>query len=222
MSGVNVEVADDVFCDTSSLLSYILDQNDQCANRLVTEVGRPIVISESVREELERVPERREEIYLDFLEVILSDDENIEEVVVENRDYLHPNDKGYFETLREEIESQPSEKRLTVLREKQKIIDRRYGQTMEIVERICEQNNDLGLILRLGTVVDNEDDCQVLADAVGWVRNGGSGSFVTLDQYDLLSNAEEINSTIEEYYENDCILDITTPGEIVEDWEKRR
>lgn len=222
MSGVNVEEIDDVFCDTSSLLSYILDQNAQGANKLVTEVGRPIVISESVKEELERVPDRREEIYLDFLEIILSDDKNIEEAVVENRDYLHPNDTGYIDTLREEIENQPPEKRLTVLREKQKIIDRRYGQTMEIVEHICEQNNDLGLILRLGTVINNEDDCQVVADAVGWVRNGGSGSFVTLDREDLLSNAEEINSTIEEYHDNDCILNIVTPEEIVEDWEKRR
>lgn len=201
-----------VFCDTSILLDYVLDQGTSGARALVVEGERPVVVSETVEEELERVPDRREDVYVDFVEVIASEDSSLEDQTVSERDYLHPNDRSFFSRLRDELaEGDETRERLKRLREKQRVIDRRYGQTKEIIHRVVERNDDLGLVLRLGTVVDNEDDCQVLGDAVGWSRSGGSGAFATLDADDILSNAERINDVVEQYHDPEAALDVGAP-----------
>lgn len=201
-----------VFCDTSVLLDYVLDQGHAAARRLLTESERLIVISETVEEEFERVPERREDVYLDFIRAITSEDSTLEDQTITDREYLHPNDGSFFARLRDEITDADGENdRLKRLREKQRIIDRRHGQTREIIHRVLEQNDDLGLLLQLGTVVDNEDDCQVLGDAAEWSHSGGSGAFATLDADDILSNSERINEVVETYHDSEAVLDIGTP-----------
>lgn len=220
MSGADLEEISEVFCDTSVLLSYILDQDDGVVRNLIAGSDRHIIISEKVSEELETVPDRRDEIYMDFIHVVLAEEDTIGEQVIEDRDYLHPNDYSTFELLKEELEAEESpEERLTRLREKQKLIDRRYGQVLEVVRETVEQNDDFGFILRIGQVVENDDDCQVLADAANWSGNGGCGDFSTLDEEDILDNASDINSAILDYHDDDYQLNILRPGELVEEWQ---
>jgi hypothetical protein len=217
MSGADFEEVERVFCDTSVLLSYILDQDDGEVRRMVTEVDCPLIISEKVSEELETVPERRDDIYMDFIQVILSDDSEVGDQAIEDRDYLHFNDRSTFESLKKELDAEETpERQLTILRERQKLIDRRYGQVREVIEEIVDQNDDFGLILRIGQVVENDDDCQVLADAADWSGNAGCGDFTTLDQADILSNVEEINSAIRDYHDERYQLNILLPEEILE------
>lgn len=212
MSSTESTVPSGVFCDTSVLLDYVLDQGDAAARRLLTESDQSIVVSETVEEEFERVPERREAVYLDFIRVVTAGDSTIEDQTIADREYLHPNDESFFSRLRDEIAGADAAKdRLKRLREKQRIIDRRHGQTREIVHRVLERNDDLGLLLQLGTVVENEDDCQVLGDAVGWSHSGGTGAFATLDTDDILSNAERINEVVETYHDPTAALDIGAP-----------
>lgn len=212
MSTTESAASTGVFCDTSVLLDYVLNQGNDAAKRLLTESERFVVVSETVEEEFERVPERREDVYLDFMRVVISEDTALEDQTIADREYLHPNDRSFFEQLRHDVAGADAAKdRLKRLREKQRIIDRRHGQTREIIHRILEQNDDLGLLLQLGTVVENEDDCQVLGDAVEWSHSGGSGAFATLDADDILSNSERINEVVETYHDPGAVLDIGGP-----------
>lgn len=207
-----------VFCDTSVLLNYVLDQGDEGARRLLTESKRHIIISEKVEAEFERVPERREEIYLDFMEIIPSEGNSIENLSLSDRDYLKPNDEAFFTRLQEEIsDGDTTMEKLQRLREKQRIIDRRHGQTREIIRGVCEQNDDLGLILQLGSVIENEDDCQVVSDAIQWAASGGSGMFATLDVVDLISRSDNINGIVEDHYDDGATLDIGRPGSFLDE-----
>lgn len=206
----------EIFCDTSVLLNYVLDQGDDGAHNLLIESEELKVISNKVKEEFETVPQRRDEVYIDFIQIITSNEENLQELLPSDRDYLKSNDYGFFRELRSEIaEENTNREQLTKLREKQKIVDRRYGQTQEIIHRVCGQNDDLGLIFGLGKAVENDDDCQVLSDAVKWCRNGGSGRFATLDIGDLVSNSDEINKCIRNYHDKSLELEISRPGKFI-------
>lgn len=218
MAETEPDSSGEVFCDTSVLLNYVLDQGDEGARILLTESKRHTVISEKVKTEFERVPERREDIYLDFMRIIPLEDSSIENLSISDRDYLKPNDEAFFIRLKEEVtQGDTAKERLQRLREKQKIIDRRYGQTREIIQKVCEQNDDLGLIFQLGSVIENDDDCQVVSDAVQWTATGGSGMFATLDVGDLISHSDNINKIVEEYHGGEATLDIGEPGSFIDD-----
>lgn len=201
-----------VFCDTSVLLSYVLDQDGPGVERLLIESDRPKVISETVDREFHRVPDRREAVYRDFLRLVTADDESVAEATVAERDYLRPNDAGFFRTLRDEItRAEDVEAKLTTIREKQRIVDRRFGRLEQILHEVYPRSDDIALLLSLGSVVDNEDDCQVLCDAVAWSADGGSGAFTTLDRADIVSNAEQINDAAREQRPARATLDIAPP-----------
>lgn len=207
----------EVFCDTSVLLSYVLDQSGPGVERLLVESDRPKVIGETVDEEFHRVPERREAVYEDFLKLIAADDESVADATVATRDYLKPNDRAFFRRLRDEVaDADDIEGKLTTIREKQKIVDRRFGQLEQIVHEVYPRSNDITLLLALGRVVDNEDDCQVMCDAVAWSDDGGSGSFASLDEDDIVSNAESINGAIRETYPERATLEIGRPTEFLD------
>lgn len=217
MSTSEPERSEAVFCDTSVLLNYVLNQGDDGAQKLLAESDRLIVISEKVDTEFEQVPDRRDDIYLDFMQLISSDGESIEDLSVTDRDYLMSNDEAFFVELKDAVtDGDGTKERLSRLRERMKIIDRRHGQTREIVHEISNQNNDLGLLLQLGRVIENDDDCQVVADAVQWSENGGSGAFATLDVGDLIANAEAINEIVGEYHDENATLEIGRPDAFVE------
>lgn len=203
-----------VFCDTSVLLSYVLDQSSPGVERLLIESDQPKVIGETVEREFHRVPERREAVYRDFLKIVTSDDESVADATVAERDYLEPNDAAFFRTLRDEVAcADDVEGKLTTIREKQKIVDRRFGQIEQILHEVYPRSDDIALLLSLGRVVDNEDDCQVLCDAVAWSADGGSGAFTSLDRDDIVSNAERINDAIRENHPSAATLDIALPAD---------
>lgn len=206
----------DVFCDTSVLIDYVLDQGNTGARELLIESAQEKIISEKVEEEFEKVPDRKDEIYYDFLDIITSEEEDIAEQKADERDYLKKNDIGFFNSLRSDIsEGESTRDKMRILRETQKIADRRYGRVEEIVGEPHPQNDDLDLIFKLGSVINNEDDCQVICDAVDWSINGGSGNFATLDKHDLINNREDINQAIKSKKDHSAILRIEPPDEYV-------
>ncbi|OYR59957.1 hypothetical protein [Halorubrum ezzemoulense] len=212
MSSEPSEAREEVFCDTCVLISYILDQQNEGARKLLLESEFDKAISEKVEEEFQRVPDRKDEIYHDFIEVIISDEDDIAEQKADERDYLKYNDIGFFNQLRDDIQQGESQKeQMRILREKQKVADRRYGRVQEIVGEPYPRNDDIGLLLGIGQEVSNEDDCQVVCDAVSWNLNGGSGKFATLDKKDLLSNERDINRAIGEKKGSEGTLDISLP-----------
>jgi hypothetical protein len=207
----------EIFCDTSVLLSYVLDQNAAGVERLLLESDKLKVVSEKVDREFHRVPDRREDIYLDFIQIVTSDSEAIAEATVAERDYLKPNDRAFFQRLKESVTDETSiEEKLTTIREKQRIVDRRFGQLEQILHEVYPQNDDLDLLLAIGRVVENEDDCQVICDAAGWANDDGSGEFASLDTSDIVSNEPEINDKIENVYGEEDLLCLGVPIDFVD------
>lgn len=203
----------EVFCDTSVLISYVLDQGVEEAQRLILESDFEKVISEKVEEEFQRVPDRKDDIYYDFLEIITSNDDDVVQQKAEERDYLKPNDVGFFQRLRDDLaEGESMKEKMRILRERQKIADRRFGRVQEIVGDPLPRNDDIELLLRLGQEIENEDDCQVVCDAVDWSLNGGSGNFATLDKHDLLRHGGRINRAIESKRGESGTLEISHPS----------
>mgnify|MGYP000123807196 CR=1 FL=1 len=216
MSATEPDDLDGVFCDTSVLLDYVFDQGRDGTRALLIEKDNPKVISKKVKQEFEKVPERKEEIYLDFIDIITSDSDSIADAKVSERDYLKTNDVGFFRELQDTIsDAETEQEQLRVLREQQKIVDRRWGQVEQVIDDICEQNDDVGLILKLQAVVSNEDDVQVICDGARWAHNGGSGRVTTLDFNDIINNREDINDRISDHNEKCAELEIAAPDEIV-------
>lgn len=211
MSLAEEDETEEVFTDTSVLLNYVLNQGDEGAIKLVTSSDRAIVISETVSSEFERVPERRDDIYMDLLRIVISDGENIENAVVSERDYLEGSDASYFRPLRDELVEKRPEFRLKQLREHQKIIDRRFGQTQEIISRVLDENEDDILISKIARSIGNEDDGKVICDAVMWSGEGGNGDLATLDIRHILSNDSEINEIIRDHHGSGHTLQIKKP-----------
>jgi len=56
---------------------------------------------------------------------------------------------------------------------------------------------DAQLVGLLRGVVENEADIRVLCDAAAWSRNGGSGTFLTEDNEDLLGSDGDTGSAVE-------------------------
>jgi hypothetical protein len=202
----------EVFCDTSVLLSYVLNQERVGVERLLLGSDRPKVVSETVDEEFHRVPDRREDVYQDFLKLIADDSAAVADATVAERDYLKPNDRAFFRELRDAVaDSDGIEAQLRTIREKQKIVDRRFGQVEQLIDEVYPRSDDVTVLLSLGRVVDNQDECQVLCDAVAWSEDGGSGSFTSLDRGDIVSNAAEINDAITDSRDETATLDIALP-----------
>lgn len=216
MNGPDPRNRTEVFCDTSVLLSYVLDQNGPGVEQLLLESDKLKVVSEKVETEFHRVPDRREEIYTDFIELVTSDSDAVVDATVEEREYLRPNDRAFFRNLRRDVSDEETvEEKLTEIREKQRIVDRRFGQLKQIIHHVYPTNDDLELLLSLGRVVENEDDCQVICDAALWTRDGGSGYFASLDTSDIVSNEAAINEQIESEYTDGDRLCIGVPLDIV-------
>jgi predicted nucleic acid-binding protein len=76
----SVSKADSVFCDTGILINYMnLEWERDHTSELVEGHSGDLVISESVEEEFANIVERRADIYLDFLEVVLEKEGAVEE-----------------------------------------------------------------------------------------------------------------------------------------------
>ncbi|MFB6176220.1 MAG: hypothetical protein ABEI99_03560 [Halobaculum sp.] len=204
----------EVFCDTSVLLAYVFD-HELSAEQLVTGDSRTVVVSETVESEFTRVPERRDDIYDDFISMIQSD-ESVAIDIADGRSYFTSNDQEFVENLRRRVtDAESPAEQLRILRERQRLATRRIDTVNDQIARTCDRNDDLDLLMALGTVVMNEDDCQVLADAALWSREGGPGDLATRDYRDMIDNAAGINREIETTYDEEGTLQIDTPREFI-------
>lgn len=202
----------DVFCDTSVLLACVFGGSTE-ASRLVIDGTRSIVVSEKVREEFFRVPERRDEIYEEFIRIVTGDDD-VADAAIDRRDALSPNDERFIEELRDQLsEIDSPNERLRLLRERQRLADRRHGTVTENITRVCDRNDDLALLFAIGSVIENNHDCQVVVDAAGWSHDGGAGGFATRDYDDMIDNARQINRQIRDKYGESGTLAIQPPEE---------
>ena len=184
-----------IFFDTSVLVDFVLPGGDRGSGDLISDEQLKVVISNKVESEFGEVPDRKSTLYDDVLNYLLSGGE-IAEYEGSN---LNHNDRGTLEDIRDTFEDSDRVTILNRLRERQREITRRQDFINDRIDEVVPRSNNLELLFSLSPIIDNEDDCQVVADASGWSKNGGSGYLTTLDYNDIISQEVDINEAIAEH-----------------------
>jgi len=211
------------FADTSIFLNYALKglERDYTTN-LIDEDWIDIVTGVTVVEELAAVEERRRDIYADFLDFVLEDDKEIGEYDPDSRrPYFQENDLTHVRNLQMQLSQLDSRAEIQrQLRRLVRSIERRltYLQEEVIPERVFDQQPGVGLLIDLGTVIENTKDRNVVADAALWAAEceGASGVFATQDRTDLVTQQAAINEALSEARGTQWILRIVLPQELPE------
>lgn len=189
----------EVFTDTSVLFNYALDVDKQRADELLLERQCRVISSKAVRQEFERVMERRQAIHTQLLPYIKN--EKVGEFKPKNSESLSNNDWGYVrEFCRALSNVEPAEAARRV-QERNRQLKQAYRQIFEIKDSlvVIEQMppRDASLLGNLSGVVHNDDDVRILCDAVEWCRNGGTGIFLTSDKDDMLPGEDRVDTGAE-------------------------
>jgi hypothetical protein len=205
----------EVYFDTSVLLNFVLD-SDGDSEYLLLRHDCLVVIGEKVEEEFGTVPERRKLLYEDMAYVVSSGESAVEDYVPNDDLDLTSNDKRKMREVAGELAGLDDAEVLRRLREREREIGRRESRATAVIDEVVSLNDDLELQFALNRVIDNEDDCQVIADAVGWRRDGGTGTVTSSDAEDIVFQREEINDKIRDCHDEDAILSIHFPDQLVE------
>jgi hypothetical protein len=183
----------ETFTDTSVLFNYALDVRQQRAEELLVEHRCIVITSETVKREFEGVMERRQQIHTELLPYIKRHE--VVEYEPSNRDKLTENDWGYVQDFQDALsELEPAEAARRV-QERNRQLKQGYRELFEsdsphvIVARVPPR--DARLLGNLSGIIENDADARILCDAVEWVRDGGSGVFLTSDSDDMLASDDE-------------------------------
>lgn len=191
----------EVFTDTSVLFDYAL--GDDCdADTLFDQHSSTKVVSKSVKREFNRVYERREKLHQALLK--LARQGELEQFDPPGDVNLTSNDWGYVEQLLDqlfEIEDDAEVvRRLNEKRRQLKNAKRLLFEASEsLIHRVCSPDRDPMLKGYLQMDVENTADVRIICEVVQWTLNGGSGTFLTSDSDDILSNSGVINKHIQRY-----------------------
>lgn len=188
----------ETFTDTSVLFNYALDVRQQRAEELLVEHRCVVVTSETVKREFEGVMERRQQIHTELLPYIKRSE--VVEYEPSNRDALTENDWGYVQDFRDTLSKLEPAEAARQVQERNRQLKQGYRELFEsnsphvIVAQIPPR--DARLLGNLSGIIENDADARILCDAVEWVRDGGSGIFLTSDAGDMLAgDDEEIDET---------------------------
>ncbi|MDQ2052907.1 hypothetical protein RBH26_20915 [Natronolimnohabitans sp. A-GB9] len=229
----------EAFTDTSVLFNFALDVRQQRADELLRHHECSIVASDTVKREFEKVMERRQQIHTQLLPYIKRDE--IGEFEPDNSEELTSNDWGYIRNFQSTLtELGPAEAARRV-QERNRQLKQGYRELFELdtphVILVQIPSRDASLLGSLSGVIENDADARILCDAVEWVRDSGSGIFITSDVDDMLSDSdtteeaseengglsdsfegflsgdsrpapERINDAIKQRYDESCCLDI--------------
>lgn len=206
------QAVDEVFCDTCVLLNYVQSEWEyDRSSVLLEDEDWVIVIGENVEEEFTDVTDRRTRIYPDFLDFLLEQDGEIGEYSP-SIDDVQANDFDHINEIQMKLASMDREAALRRVRRYTSRVERKVQKILEeYVDEVVPTMTPLGLGFALAKVVPNEADCNVLEDATGWARDGGSGVVATLDSSDLIDLIEEINDVLIRELDDDIQLIIISP-----------
>lgn len=201
------------FCDTCVLLNYLNQEWERDKTTAFFEAERlEQVISETVESEFENVVDRRLDLYEDFVEFINRGGEVAE--YTPDRGYL--NDQRHVREIQEAVLTADDTETTPQAAKRLRRFSRRFEQKADaiVAQEIAEvvfTSPPLSLTFSLRDIIDNENDCDVVADGADWAAQGGSGLFITLDGEDILELADKINDVICEEFDEEGTLHITPP-----------
>lgn len=224
MSG-DIDISE-VFADTCVLLNYVQQwlEHDRGSVAFFEVHDSTKVISETVETEFSNRCDARSIIYHDMLKFANEvSDGGIEDYDLDSRkplseeeQTLSPSDRDNVLDIQIRLVTENKAEALRKLREYLRQIETRREYVVGKMAEISDKNDDEGLIQSIATHISNSADQQVIADAVGWSLDGGSGTVTTQDGVDILSSRDRINGAIENYHSNECRLTILSTQELVE------
>lgn len=210
-----------VFIDTNILLNYAqrVIETD-FTSPLIDSDRIDIVVGVTVAEELDEVSERRADIYADFVDYLLEEDEEIGNYDPDSRHpYFDANDRQHVRNIqmrlsqlgdRAEIQRQ--------LRRATRAMKRRFEYLREEVvpDAMFEAQPGITLMFALDDVITNDKDRNVVGDAALWAAEAenSSGVFVTMDKKDLVNVADEINDALRDAKAEAWMLRIMLPTDV--------
>lgn len=187
------------FSDTSVLFNYTFDQDDGEAKELLCGHDCDNIVSSSVREEYENVRDRRKSIVKSMLKA--QGQGEFDDWEPPTHIDLGGHDLEYMISLMEELHSLDSNK----LRKRLKTEERRiirgwetlFESPDEYIDLVWQGNRDPTILANIRSIINHENDSQILCEAVDWAGNGGSGTVVAADHDDMISNREEISNGLD-------------------------
>ncbi len=206
---------EEVFVDTCVLLNFIQQEWETTRSKSLVESELvELVVSESVKNELDNVSNRRTDIYKDLVEFLMEEEGDIENYGLDDRRvYIGKNDAKHVRDIQMTLASlDDSREVLRRFRRYLKAIDRRLKfLEQQLEDNIVFPSGSLELEFAVHGLIGNDNDATIVTDAAGWTADGGSGILVTLDSGDLLDYEEDIADLLEEEVGSEWILDIRTP-----------
>ena len=204
-----------VFCDTGILINYMnLEWERDHTNKLLEDHSGDVVISESVEEEFSSIIDRRADIYLDFLEFVLANEDAVEEF--SPRGKRTANDHSHIVEIQQQLSTVDHKEVARRLRR----FSRRYEKQAEhllneLIAEVIWTAPPMMLTFALEDVMDNANDATIVSEAADWSNEGGDGNFAALDKQDILNLADEINGVIEKELDPAGRLNIGHPSDLV-------
>lgn len=210
-----------VFTDTCILLNYIQQGVEPDHSSSLIEGDQVnIVVGVTVKEEIEKIDTRRKDIYEDFIDYLIEESEDVSEYNPDDRrPYFGKNDSQHVRSMQMKLSQ--LEERAEIQRQLRRFVRaarRRieYIRKHVIPQAKFDQQPGLSVIFALDTIISNENDRNVIADAALWAAEapGSSGVFVTMDKDHLLNEAERINSALRDTKGQAWELLIIEPGNL--------
>ncbi|MBP1988302.1 hypothetical protein [Halolamina salifodinae] len=194
MADIEVSAVEGVFSDTCVLLRYVLDDDKgKPSEKVLLNDPCQVYVSGKVKAEFESIYRGREHI-LDGL-VDAAEQGNILDYSPSGEVHIGDGNQEWMNRFREEMGQLPESMAVMRMLEKQARLNEGKKRLFEDDDPIVTVTPALGrdatLVGYLEAVTRNDDDAQVIADAVEWNREGGSGVMLTTDEDDILGDEEE-------------------------------
>jgi hypothetical protein len=192
---VPVGDVEDVFTDTCVLFAYAVEGETE-ARKFFEDSTSDKVASERIEREFVSVADRHQDIHRELLEFAATNDLD----KYEPADLHQKNDVRYVIDLYSDLTEMDD---VEAVRRLNELINRLEKAKDELFEEdgtltvLSLDGVDAQLVGLLRGVVENEADIRVLCDAAAWSRNGGSGTFLTEDNEDLLGSDGDTGSAVE-------------------------
>ena len=201
----NLSDISNVFADTSILLNFAQREVEtDFSSKIIESDSLEVIVGVAVAEEIESVRERRSDIYEDFIDFVLEEEDKIGEYSpVSRRIYFDDNDREHIRDLQRVLLGYDSRAEIQrILRNFTRAVERRIDYIREeiISKSKFDQQPAMTVLFALDPTIPNKDDRKVVSDAALWAAEGedSSGVFVTKDSQDIIRYSEEINTALRE------------------------
>lgn len=217
----NLSDISNVFADTSILLNFAQREVEtDFSSKIIESDSLEVIVGVTVAEEIESVRERRSDIYEDFIDFVLDEEDKISEYSpASRRTYFDDNDREHIRDLQRLLLGYDSRAEIQrILRNFTRAVERRidYIQEEIISNSKFDQQPAMSVVFALDPAIENKDDRKVVADAALWAAEAedSSGVFVTKDGQHIIRCSEAVNTALREVRNDTWELLILHPKDL--------